>query len=79
MIKYEISQIVSRHLYCFKSLSIYYKLHLKYDRLCRESNGIDFDDLLGLTVALLQTVPQVRQELQRRWQHILVDEFQVGS
>jgi hypothetical protein len=48
-------------------------------RLCRESNGVDFDDLLGLTVALLQGVPQVREQLQQRWRHVLVDEFQAGA
>ncbi|GAX75618.1 hypothetical protein CEUSTIGMA_g3062.t1 [Chlamydomonas eustigma] len=48
----------------------------EYTRLCRESNGLDFDDLLGVTVALLQKVPQAREELQQRWRHILVDEFQ---
>ena len=47
-------------------------------RICRESQGVDFDDLLSLTVALLQQAPAARAELQRRWQHVLVDEFQVA-
>ncbi len=52
-------------------------LHLANPRrLCRESNGADFDDLLGLTVALLQRVPGPRAELQRQWRHVMVDEFQ---
>lgn len=45
--------------------------------MCAENNAVDFDDLLGLTVALLQQVPSVRQMLQDAWRHVLVDEFQV--
>ncbi len=47
-------------------------------RTCRQSNGLDFDDILGLTVALLQQVPEVKEALQRQWAHILVDEFQAS-
>ena len=50
----------------------------EYTRICRQSNGIDFDDLLSLTVALLR-VPRVRDELSTRFKHCLVDEFQVGG
>jgi superfamily I DNA/RNA helicase len=39
---------------------------------------MDYDDLLGLAVALLQSNPQLLQSLQARYQHICVDEFQVG-
>ncbi|KAG1669693.1 hypothetical protein FOA52_002077 [Chlamydomonas sp. UWO 241] len=47
-----------------------------YTRTCRDSNGVDLDDLLGLTVALLRHVPEVQARLQDRWRHVLVDEFQ---
>lgn len=52
-------------------------LPLAVCRVCAENNAVDFDDLLGLTVALLQQVPSVRQMLQDVWRHVLVDEFQV--
>ncbi len=39
---------------------------------------MNFDDLLGLSVALLQQHPTVRSELQQQWSHVLVDEFQVS-
>ena len=45
----------------------------------RESNCVDFDDLLSLSVALLQQHPSVRDELQQQWRHVLVDEFQVSA
>ena len=38
--------------------------------------ALDFDDLLGAAVALLERVPDVRAELNARWRHVLVDEFQ---
>jgi superfamily I DNA/RNA helicase len=38
--------------------------------------ALDFDDLLGACVALLERAPGVREELHRRWRHVLVDEFQ---
>ena len=38
--------------------------------------GLDFDDLLSWPVALLQNRPDVKQKLQKRYKHILVDEFQ---
>ena len=40
-------------------------------------NVVDFDDLLGLTVALLQKDKGVLSALRTRWKHVLVDEFQV--
>ena len=40
------------------------------------ANAMDFDDLLALWLKLLQEHPQVRQEQQRRFQFILVDEYQ---
>lgn len=41
--------------------------------ICR---GVDFDDLLSWPVALLQQSSRVRERLQKRYKHILVDEFQ---
>ncbi|NPA92480.1 MAG: UvrD-helicase domain-containing protein [Chloroflexi bacterium] len=47
-----------------------------YQNRLLSSNLVDFDDLLLWTLHLLQTVPAVRQRYARRFQHILVDEFQ---
>lgn len=41
-----------------------------------ENNALDFDDLLLLTLRLFKEVPEVLERYQRRWQYILVDEFQ---
>jgi DNA helicase-2/ATP-dependent DNA helicase PcrA len=47
-----------------------------YQRLLRESDAVDFGDLVLLTVRLLEQHPDVLEQLQRRFRHILVDEFQ---
>ncbi|KAL4451267.1 hypothetical protein ABPG77_009339 [Micractinium sp. CCAP 211/92] len=47
-----------------------------YERAMRDSNACDFDDLLGLTVALLRRSEAVRRRYLARFQHVLVDEFQ---
>jgi DNA helicase-2/ATP-dependent DNA helicase PcrA len=43
--------------------------------LCK-SNALDFDDLLLETVRLLKSVAEVREKYNRRFQYILVDEYQ---
>jgi DNA helicase-2/ATP-dependent DNA helicase PcrA len=40
------------------------------------ANAMDFDDLLALWLQLLEQHPEVRDEQQRRFQFILVDEYQ---
>lgn len=51
----------------------------RYQRLLELNDAVDFDDLLSLAVALLQTVPEVRQHYHELLRHVLVDEFQVGG
>lgn len=47
-----------------------------YHRLRRERNGLNFQDLLLLSVKLLRDNPQVRSYFRDRFTHLLVDEFQ---
>ena len=47
-----------------------------YQEKLRENNAVDFDDLLFLTVRLLQEKEDVREKYQSRFQYILVDEYQ---
>lgn len=53
-------------------LSIY-KL---YQAKLKEYNALDFDDLLFLTVKLLQKFPDELEKYQARWTFILIDEYQ---
>lgn len=48
----------------------------EYQRRLRAANALDFDDLIGETVAVLQAFPQIAQYYHRRFRHVLVDEYQ---
>src|SRR3982751_2221342 len=50
--------------------------YTEYQRRLRAANALDFDDLIGETVAVLQAFPQIAQYYRRRFRHILVDEYQ---
>ena len=47
-----------------------------YQRRLVESGAMDFDDLIMVTVLLLQAFPEVAEHYRRRFRHILVDEYQ---
>lgn len=51
-------------------------VYAEYQRRLRAANALDFDDLIGETVAVLQNFPQIAQYYRRRFRHILVDEYQ---
>jgi DNA helicase-2/ATP-dependent DNA helicase PcrA len=51
-------------------------LQKRYTARKRATNGMDFDDLLALWLKLLQGHADVREHYQRRFQFILVDEYQ---
>ncbi|MEM7336482.1 MAG: UvrD-helicase domain-containing protein [Chloroflexota bacterium] len=52
------------------------RVYERYQEILVANNAMDFDDLLMITVELLDTVPEVLQKYQERYQYILVDEFQ---
>jgi DNA helicase-2/ATP-dependent DNA helicase PcrA len=47
-----------------------------YQRRLKEFDAMDFDDLIGNYVLLLQQNEDVRTELHNRFQHLLIDEYQ---
>ncbi len=47
-----------------------------YNERLKESGGVDFDDLLMLTVRLLEQHPDVLAYYQQLFRHILIDEYQ---
>ena len=59
----------------FKSQKIA-TIYEEYENALNNNNAIDFDDMLLLTVKLLEQCKEVRQLYYDRFQHILVDEFQ---
>ena len=52
------------------------KVYAAYEALKRERGALDFGDLVARTVKLLESDSGVREQLQNRFQHILVDEYQ---
>ena len=52
------------------------RIYQVYEKACLAANAVDFGDMLLHTVTLLKADAGIRQALQRRWTHILVDEYQ---
>jgi DNA helicase-2/ATP-dependent DNA helicase PcrA len=52
------------------------KIYATYQRLLVDSNALDFGDLLLRTTELFNRFPGVLAHYQRRWQYVLVDEYQ---
>ncbi len=52
------------------------QIYEEYRKELRKANALDFDDLLLEAVRLLKAVPAVRDYYNRRFQYILVDEYQ---
>lgn len=60
-------------------LKIASKVYPRYVQKMLSTNCLDFDDLILLARELLMTHADVRENLQRRWPHVLIDEFQDTS
>ena len=52
------------------------KIFEKYILALKESNALDFDDLLLKTVELFETSQQVRERYGRKFKYVMVDEYQ---
>jgi DNA helicase-2/ATP-dependent DNA helicase PcrA len=50
--------------------------YTEYQRRLVAAGAMDFDDLIMVTVNLLQAFPEVALEYRRRFRHVLVDEYQ---
>ncbi|MBD0330030.1 MAG: UvrD-helicase domain-containing protein [Thermoleophilia bacterium] len=48
----------------------------RYQRRLHASNAVDFDDLLFLTVQVLERFPEARERWQNAFRYVLVDEYQ---
>jgi len=52
------------------------ELYEEYQKRLKSSNALDFDDLILLTVQLLQEHEEVRTRYQRKFRYVLIDEYQ---
>ena len=48
----------------------------RYQDALKRAGAVDFDDLLGRTLDLFETSPEVQQRYADRYLHVLIDEFQ---
>ncbi len=52
------------------------QLYEAYQERLKASNALDFDDIIVLTVRLLQEHGEVREYYQRKFRYVLIDEYQ---
>lgn len=52
------------------------KIYDAYQKKLQANNAVDFDDLLLLALRLLQENPAVREKYQRKFDYLMVDEYQ---
>lgn len=52
------------------------KAYARYQKQLKENNALDFDDIICVTVRLLQENEEVRRYYQRKFRYVLVDEYQ---
>jgi DNA helicase-2/ATP-dependent DNA helicase PcrA len=52
------------------------EIFARYQRELKRNNAFDFDDLISETVFLFRNFPEVAAAYQRKFRHILVDEYQ---
>ncbi|MGO1660489.1 MAG: ATP-dependent helicase [Canibacter sp.] len=55
---------------------IFIEIFRAYQSELRRARAFDFDDLIGETVHLFRSFPEVAARYQRRFRHVLVDEYQ---
>ncbi len=52
------------------------RAYTAYEKILKSNDALDFDDLLLVTAKLLRRDEAVREELQDRYQYLLIDEYQ---
>lgn len=55
---------------------LFSSIYSRYEKKAKESNAVDFDDLLFLPVKLFREFPEVLEHYQNRWRYLLIDEYQ---
>jgi DNA helicase-2/ATP-dependent DNA helicase PcrA len=52
------------------------RIYAGYQKMLLDANALDFGDILLQTLQLFRQLPRVLEFYQRRWQYVLVDEYQ---
>jgi DNA helicase-2/ATP-dependent DNA helicase PcrA len=56
--------------------ALFHDLFLRYERLLKQNNAFDFDDLVTLPCKLLKRNGKLREKYRRQFRYVLIDEFQ---
>jgi DNA helicase-2/ATP-dependent DNA helicase PcrA len=62
-----------------QQLEEFLPIYTEYARTLREKNLVDFDDLLVMSVKLLQNYPEIRRVYQMQYRYVIEDEAQDSS
>jgi len=57
-------------------IGLFYKIYKTYQNRLRQAMAMDFDDILFNMNVLLRDCPDIKEKYQKRFQYILVDEYQ---
>jgi DNA helicase-2/ATP-dependent DNA helicase PcrA len=52
------------------------RVYPRYESELRKAQALDFDDLIGQTVRMLQTVESIRNKWREQFRYIMIDEYQ---
>ncbi|WP_318709256.1 DNA helicase PcrA [Candidatus Acetatifactor stercoripullorum] len=52
------------------------RVYREYQETLKKNNALDFDDIIGKTVELFKSCPEVLNSYQERFRYIMVDEYQ---
>lgn len=52
------------------------EVYTRYEKILKDNNALDFDDLLLVPVLILQSYPDLRRKYQERFRYIMIDEYQ---
>jgi DNA helicase II / ATP-dependent DNA helicase PcrA len=55
---------------------VVFSVYQEYEKLLKQANALDFDDILMILVKVFQGYPEILAEYQRRFAYIMVDEYQ---
>ena len=65
------AQIDARH-----NMSMLGQIFMRYSSRCKQSDAMDFDDILLYTYLLFENHPDVLEKWEQRFRYVLVDEYQ---
>lgn len=74
------NEMISPEVYERYAVSEYEKvvleIYTKYQNKLKNSNAMDFDDLLNLPIELFKNHPSILEKYQERFRYVLIDEYQ---